>query len=97
MASKATWRISSAVSSAILGEITVSDGAIDQTNFDSYPLLQMHQVPEIAVRIHARDREIRGVGEIATPTAAPALGNAIYAATGKRVRELPFRRHFRFV
>lgn len=85
------------LSSAILGEITVSDGAIDQTNFDSYPLLQMHQVPEIEIRIHTRDKEIRGVGEIATPTAAPALGNAIFAATGKRVRELPFRKHFRFV
>lgn len=85
------------LSSAVFGEITVSDGVVDQTNFDAYPLLSMHQAPSIEVRIHQSGEEIRGVGEAATPTAAPALGNAIFAATGKRIRELPFGRFFRFV
>lgn len=84
------------LSSAIFGEITVTDGAVEQTNFDAYPLLQIRQAPSIEVRIHTRDKQIRGVGEIATPTAAPALGNAIFQATGKRVRDLPFSKHFRF-
>jgi isoquinoline 1-oxidoreductase beta subunit len=85
------------LSEAIFGEITVADHAVDQTNFDDYPLLQMHQAPSIEVQIHEGGEQIRGVGEAATPTAAPALGNAIFAATGERVRDLPFSRHFRFV
>jgi isoquinoline 1-oxidoreductase beta subunit len=84
------------LSSAIFGEITLTDGAVDQTNFDAYPLLGMNQAPSIEVRVFERGREIRGVGEAATPTAAPALGNAIFAATGKRIRELPFGKVFRF-
>jgi isoquinoline 1-oxidoreductase beta subunit len=84
------------LSSAIFGEITVTDGAVDQTNFDAYPLLQLHQAPSVEVRLHERGRRIKGIGEAATPTAAPALGNAIFAATGKRIRELPFRKFFRF-
>jgi isoquinoline 1-oxidoreductase beta subunit len=82
---------------AIFGEITVTGGVVDQTNFHAYPLLQMYQAPSIEVRVHERGRQIRGVGEAATPTAAPALGNAIFAATGKRIRELPFGKVFRFV
>ena len=85
------------LSAAIFGEITVTDGAVDQTNFDTYPLLQMPQVPSIEVRVLEGGRQPRGVGEAATPTAAPALGNAIFAATGKRIRELPFGRVFRFL
>jgi isoquinoline 1-oxidoreductase beta subunit len=85
------------LSAAIFGEITVTDGVVDQTNFHTYPLLRMHQAPSIEVRILERGRQIRGVGEAAVPTAAPALGNAIFAATGKRIRELPFGKVFRFV
>jgi isoquinoline 1-oxidoreductase beta subunit len=85
------------LSAAIFGEITLTDGAVDQTNFDAYPLLRMNQAPSIDVRVFERGRQIRGVGEAATPTAAPALGNAIFAATGKRIRELPFGKVFRFV
>jgi isoquinoline 1-oxidoreductase beta subunit len=84
------------LSAAIFGGITLTDGAVDQTNFDAYPLLRMNQAPSIDVRVFERGRQIRGVGEAATPTAAPALGNAIFAATGKRIRELPFSRFFRF-
>jgi isoquinoline 1-oxidoreductase beta subunit len=85
------------LSSAIFGEITVTEGVVDQTNFHAYPLLQMRHAPSIEVRIHERGKKITGVGEAATPTAAPALGNALFAATGIRVRELPFRKFFRFV
>jgi isoquinoline 1-oxidoreductase beta subunit len=86
-----------ALSASIFGEITVTDQVVDQTNFDDYPLLQMRHAPSIEVRIFESGEEIRGVGEAATPTAAPALGNAIFAATGKRIRELPFSKHFRFI
>jgi isoquinoline 1-oxidoreductase beta subunit len=86
-----------AMSASIFGEITVTDQVVDQTNFDDYPLLQMRHAPPIEVRIFESGDEIRGVGEAATPTAAPALGNAIFAATGTRIRELPFGKHFRFV
>jgi isoquinoline 1-oxidoreductase beta subunit len=85
------------LSSAIFGEITVSDGAVDQNNFDGYPLLRIHQAPSIEVRIHESGERIFGVGEAGTPTAAPALGNAIFAATGQRIRELPFRNSVNFV
>ncbi len=85
------------LSSAIFGEITISDRVVDQTNFDAYPLLRLDQAPSIEVRIHERGKKIRGIGEVATPTAAPALGNAIFAATGTRIRELPFGKFFRFV
>ena len=84
------------LSSAIFGEITVSDGAVEQRNFDAYPLLRIHQAPTIEVQIHESGKRIFGVGEAGTPTAAPALGNAIFAATGQRVRELPFSKSFRF-
>ena len=85
------------LSSAIYGEITLVDGAVEQTNFDAYPLLQLAQAPPVEVRIHERGKTIRGIGEVATPAAAPALGNAIFAATGQRIRELPFGKHIRFV
>lgn len=85
------------LSSSIYGEISLTDGAAEQTNFDAYPLLQLYQAPAVEVRIHERGETIRGIGEVATPAAAPALGNAIFAATGQRIRELPFSKHIRFV
>jgi isoquinoline 1-oxidoreductase beta subunit len=85
------------LSSSIFGEITVSDGGVDQTNFDDYPLLQMRHAPSVKVRIHEVGEKIRGVGEATTPVAAPALANAIFSATGKRIRELPFTKSVRFV
>jgi isoquinoline 1-oxidoreductase beta subunit len=85
------------LSSAIFGEITVSDGTVDQSNFHNYPLLRMSQAPSIEVQIHQREERIRGVGEASTPAAAPALANAIFAATGQRIRQLPLGKVFRFV
>ena len=84
------------LSAAINGEITVSNGKVDQTNFHQYSPLRIYQAPPIEVHIVESETEIYGVGESGTPAAAPALGNAIYAATGSRIRELPFAKHIRF-
>ncbi|MEM9058637.1 MAG: molybdopterin cofactor-binding domain-containing protein, partial [Pseudomonadota bacterium] len=85
------------LSAAIYGEVTLTDGIVDQSNFNSYRLLRLNQVPSIEVRIHQSGEKIKGVGEAGTPAAAPALGNALFAATGNRLRELPFSKHLRFV
>ena len=85
------------LSAAINGEITVSDGVVDQTNFDTYSPLRIHQMPVIDVSIIESGTQIYGVGESATPTAAPALGNAIFAATRHRIRTLPFAASIPFV
>jgi isoquinoline 1-oxidoreductase beta subunit len=77
------------LSSSIYGEITLREQAVEQTNFDDYPLLRFDQAPAVEVRVFDSGGDIRGVGEVATPAAAPALGNAIFAATGKRIRRLP--------
>jgi isoquinoline 1-oxidoreductase beta subunit len=84
------------LTAAMFGEITVTDGRVDQTNFDQYDLLRIHQMPAIEVKIHEDGQRLFGVGEAATPTAAPALGNAIHALTGSRLRELPFDKFVRF-
>jgi len=78
------------LSAAINGEISVKDGKVVQTNFHDYAPLRIHQTPDIQVQIIESGEEIFGVGESGTATAAPALGNAIFAATRKRIRELPF-------
>ena len=84
------------LTAAMYGEITVTDGRVDQSNFDQYDLLRIHQLPAIEMKFHENGERLFGVGEAATPTAAPALGNAIYALTGSRLRELPFNKSVRF-
>ncbi len=79
---------------ALLGEITATDGKIDQSNFHEYPVLRMNEAPvETHVHIVESDAPPAGVGEPGVPPFAPALCNAIFAATGKRIRELPLSRH----
>ena len=79
---------------ALFGEITATDGAIDQGNFDDYPVARMNQAPmQTNVYIVESDAPPAGVGEPGVPPFAPALCNAIFAATGKRVRELPLSKH----
>jgi isoquinoline 1-oxidoreductase beta subunit len=85
------------LAAATEGETTVSDGSVDQSNFNDYLVMRMRQAPRVDVRIHESGGAIYGVGESATPTAAPALGNAIFALTGRRIRELPFRNSVDFV
>lgn len=84
------------LSAAMTGEITVADGRVEQTNFDTYDGIRIHQAPEIMVRIMENGDRIRGIGEPGTPPAAPALANAIFAATGQRIRELPLSKHIDF-
>ncbi|MEH6593427.1 MAG: molybdopterin cofactor-binding domain-containing protein [Halioglobus sp.] len=79
------------LTAALHGEITVQDGAVQQGNFHDYPLLRHNEMPEVEVLILDSDAHPTGVGEPGTPPAAPALANAIFAATGERHRELPLR------
>jgi CO/xanthine dehydrogenase Mo-binding subunit len=71
--------------------ITIEGGRVREGNFDSYPLLTMKDAPDVEVVIVASDRPPAGAGEMGIPTAAPALTNAIFAATGRRIRSLPIR------
>jgi isoquinoline 1-oxidoreductase beta subunit len=84
------------LAAAISGEITVADGAVEQSNFHNYPVIRMQQSPAIEVKILENGDKIRGIGEPGTPPAAPALANAIFAATGHRIRELPLNKHVKF-
>jgi isoquinoline 1-oxidoreductase beta subunit len=75
---------------ALYGEITATNGVIDQSNFDTYPVARMNAAPqETNVYIVPSDAPPAGIGEPGLPPFAPALCNAIFAATGKRIRELP--------
>lgn len=85
------------LSAAMFGEITFAGGAVEQTNFHQYEAVRMAQSPRISVKVLENGGRIRGVGEPGTPPAAPALANAIFSATGQRIRELPLRKHVRFV
>jgi isoquinoline 1-oxidoreductase subunit beta len=79
-----------AISTALNLAITVKEGQVQQRNFNDYPLLRMAQAPQsVEVHIVDSDRDPSGAGEIGVPSAAPALANAIYAATTVRVRKLP--------
>jgi isoquinoline 1-oxidoreductase subunit beta len=76
------------------GEITAKDGVIEQSNFDSYPVARMNEAPyKTNVYIVDSDAPPAGVGEPGVPPFAPAVCNAIFAATGKRIRELPLARN----
>ena len=78
-------------------EITYSDGIAEQDNFHSFEGMRLYQCPEIEVRGLENGTKIRGVGEPPVPPAAPALANAIFAATGQRLREMPFNKFVDFV
>jgi isoquinoline 1-oxidoreductase beta subunit len=84
------------LSAAIRGEITFADGMAEQANFWDYEPLRLSQCPPIAVQVLQNQPHIRGIGEPGTPPAAPALGNAIFALTGQRLRDLPFARAVAF-
>jgi isoquinoline 1-oxidoreductase beta subunit len=82
---------------AMLGELTYADGVAEQTNFHTYQSLRMYQTPTIVTKALQTTGRIKGIGEPGVPPAAPALANAIFAATGQRIRELPLRKHVEFV
>ncbi len=85
------------LTAAIMGEITVADGEVQQNNFHTYNGIRINQAPPITVKVLENGEKIRGIGEPGLPPAAPALANAIFAATGQRIRELPFKKHVDFV
>ena len=82
---------------AMNAEMTYVDGMPQQTNFHAFEAMRLHQAPRIEVRALTNTPTIRGIGEPGVPPAAPALANAIFAATGKRIRELPLGKHVKFV
>ncbi|MDJ0825554.1 MAG: molybdopterin-dependent oxidoreductase [Rhodobacter sp.] len=78
-------------------EITYADGMAEQSNYDWHEAMRLYQCPEIVVRGLENQPKIRGIGEPPVPPAAPALANAIFAATGQRLREMPFNKFVEFV
>ncbi|MEH6714921.1 xanthine dehydrogenase family protein molybdopterin-binding subunit [Parasphingorhabdus flavimaris] len=82
------------LTAALYGDITIKDGAVQQSNFHDYPMLRIDEMPEVEVTLINGDHErLGGGGEPGLPPIAPAVTNAIFAATGKRVRELPIAKH----
>ena len=77
------------ITAALYGEITLKDGRVEQTNFDSYQILRMNEAPDVEVHIVQNSEPPGGMGEAGTSAIVPAVANAIFAATGKRLRKLP--------
>jgi isoquinoline 1-oxidoreductase beta subunit len=79
------------LTAAMYGAITLKDGVVEQSNFHDYMPLRLTEMPRIGVYIARSDEKPTGVGEPATPVIAPAVANALAAATGKRIRALPIK------
>jgi isoquinoline 1-oxidoreductase beta subunit len=82
-----------ALSATLFGEITVRDGKVEQDNFPSYDVVRMANAPRVTVEFISSPALIGGVGEAGTPPVAPSVTNAIFAATGQRIRTLPLKNH----
>src|SRR4051812_16223906 len=78
-----------ALSGALSEELTVKDGAVQQSNFNDYQVLRMSDVPQIHMKVIVTDNPPTGMGEVGIPCVAPAIGNAVAQLTGKRLRHLP--------
>jgi isoquinoline 1-oxidoreductase subunit beta len=78
------------LSAALTGKITIGNGRVQQKNFYDYTVLRMAAAPSIEVHIVPSAAAPTGIGEVCTPPIAPAVGNAVFVLTGKRLRELPF-------
>lgn len=83
--------ISFALSTAFRSEITLEDGYVQQSNFNDYHVTRMSEMPEVEVHLLSDDRSPSGVGEAAVAPLAPSVGNALFDATGRRIRHLPLR------
>ena len=79
------------LTAVLWGEITIKNGRVEQSNFDDYRIMRLHEAPKIEVEIVKSNEEPGGIGEPGTCALAPAVVNAVYAATGVRVRKLPFK------
>lgn len=77
------------MSSALMQEITLAQGRVQQTNYNNYPVVRMHESPKIDIVLVPSTEKPGGIGEPATALVVPAIANAVAAATGKRVRQLP--------
>ena len=77
------------LTAALYGEIEIENGAVINSNFPDYEMIRLANCPDIEVHLAPSGRRMGGIGEPGTPPVAPALANAIFAATGERVRELP--------
>ncbi len=77
------------LAAALHGAITLTDGKVDQSNFHDYPVLRIREMPSVEVHIMPSNEKPTGVGEPGVPPIAPAVVNALYMATGKRIRQLP--------
>ena len=77
------------LSAALNNQITLDKGRVQQGNFGDYPILRMYEAPVIDITVVASTEKPGGIGEPATALIAPAVANALFAATGKRVRNLP--------
>jgi isoquinoline 1-oxidoreductase beta subunit len=85
MESAVVWGLTA----TLKGAITLADGGVVEGNFDSYPLLRFNEMPDVEVHFMKTDEAPGGVGEPGVPPVAPAVANALFAATGQRVRHLP--------
>jgi isoquinoline 1-oxidoreductase beta subunit len=79
------------LSAALYGQITLQNGRVEQSNFHDYPLLRLKEMPLVEAYIISSKEKPGGVGEPGVPPIAPAVANALFAATGKRIRHLPIR------
>ena len=81
------------LTAALKSEVTIRNGRVEQTNLDSFPLLRMDEMPKVKVIIVPSSRPPSGIGEVSVPGIAPAVTNAIFAHSGRRVRRLPLYTH----
>lgn len=79
------------LTAALYGQLTFKDGRVEQSNFHDYPLLRISEMPKVEVHIVRSSEKSGGIGEVGVPPIAPAVANAVFAATGKRLRRLPLR------
>jgi isoquinoline 1-oxidoreductase subunit beta len=79
------------LTAALKSEIRFAEGNVVQGNFDDYPMLRMSEMPDVDVHLIASEEPPSGVGEPGVPPIGPAVANAIFAATGRRLRKLPLR------
>jgi isoquinoline 1-oxidoreductase subunit beta len=79
------------LSAALYGEITFKEGRVEQSNFNDYPLLRLLEMPKVEVHIVDSAEKMGGIGEPGTPPIAPAVANAVFALSGKRLRQLPLK------
>jgi isoquinoline 1-oxidoreductase beta subunit len=79
------------LTAALKAESVLKDGRMQESNFHDYPILRMDEMPLVEVHIIENDKSSSGIGEMGVPPIAPAVANAVFAATGKRIRHIPIR------